>query len=266
SVSLAAWQPLLRSAAAQLGGAASRASARQGGRRHLAGAQLAVSASPQRRLAGAATGGRFLLRRRRLSADAAQSALSLRSLRMAETSAHRNAATPVLLAYAFRPFFLLTGAYGALLIAAWVAFLYAGLPLPLGIAPPAWHAHEMLIGLMPAAIAGFLLTAMCNWTGAAPLRGGGLLALLLLWAAGRLAPRTIRGRIDRPQFARRHHDYHWRTDHPGFHRLGCACRDAILAWCAAPSGWTAGPCSVPSPWCRPIWRWLRPGWARRRRC
>lgn len=106
---------------------------------------------------------------------------------MAETSAHRNAATPVLLAYAFRPFFLLTGAYGALLIAAWVAFLYAGLPLPLGIAPPAWHAHEMLIGLMPAAIAGFLLTAMCNWTGAAPLRGGGLLALLLLWAAGRLA-------------------------------------------------------------------------------
>lgn len=105
---------------------------------------------------------------------------------MAETSAHRNAATPVLLAYAFRPFFLLTGAYGALLIAAWVAFLYAGLPLPLGIAPPAWHAHEMLIGLMPAAIAGFLLTAMCNWTGAAPLRGGGLLALLLLWLAGRV--------------------------------------------------------------------------------
>lgn len=105
---------------------------------------------------------------------------------MAETSTYRVNDTPVLLAYAFRPFFLLAGAYGALMIAAWAAFLFAGLPLPLGISPPAWHGHEMLIGLVPAAIVGFLLTAMCNWTGAAPLRGGGLLALVLLWVAGRV--------------------------------------------------------------------------------
>lgn len=93
---------------------------------------------------------------------------------------------PTLLAYPFRPFFLLVGLYGVLIVAAWAAFLFAELPLPLGVSPVAWHGHEMLFGLVPAAIAGFLLTAMCNWTGAAPLAGRGLLALVLLWVAGRV--------------------------------------------------------------------------------
>lgn len=106
---------------------------------------------------------------------------------MIEANVYRANETPVLLAYPFRPFFLLTGLYGGLLVAAWVAFLFAGLPLPLGVNPAQWHAHELLFGMVPAAIAGFLLTAMCNWTGASPLRGGGLLALVLLWTAGRVA-------------------------------------------------------------------------------
>jgi len=92
-----------------------------------------------------------------------------------------------MLAYPFRPFFLLTGAYGAVLIAAWAGLLGNALSLPLGVAATQWHAHEMLFGIVPAAIAGFLLTAMCNWTGAAPLRGNGLLALVSLWVAGRAA-------------------------------------------------------------------------------
>lgn len=92
-----------------------------------------------------------------------------------------------LLAYSFRPFFLLTGAYGALVVLAWAAQLFGGLPLPVGWSPLHWHSHEMLFGLVSAAIAGFLLTAMCNWTGAAPLQGRGLLALVLLWLAGRIA-------------------------------------------------------------------------------
>ena len=92
-----------------------------------------------------------------------------------------------LLSFAFRPFFLLTGVYAVLVIVAWVAFMIAGMPLPLGWSPVQWHSHEMLYGLVPAAIAGFLLTAMCNWTGAPPLRGRGLLALILVWLAGRLA-------------------------------------------------------------------------------
>lgn len=94
---------------------------------------------------------------------------------------------PVLLAFAFRPFFLLTALYAASLVAAWIAFLFGGLPLPLGVNPIQWHAHELLFGMVPAAIAGFLLTAMCNWTGASPLKGNGLLALILLWTAGRAA-------------------------------------------------------------------------------
>lgn len=95
--------------------------------------------------------------------------------------------TPTLLAHPFRPFFILTGIYGVLVVIAWMAFLFGGVPLPLSWSPLQWHSHEMLYGLVPAAIAGFLLTAMTNWTGAQPLRGSGLLALIMLWVAGRAA-------------------------------------------------------------------------------
>lgn len=94
---------------------------------------------------------------------------------------------PVVLAHAFRAFFLLTGIYGVLVVLAWVAFIFAGLPLPLGWSPLNWHGHEMLYGLVAAAIAGFVLTAMTNWTDAKPLHGLPLLGLVSLWVAGRLA-------------------------------------------------------------------------------
>ena len=91
-----------------------------------------------------------------------------------------------LLAFPFRLFFLLTGIYGAITVLVWVSYLFGGIPLPVGWSPVHWHGHEMLFGLATAAIAGFLLTAMCNWTGAAPLRGAGLLGLATLWIAGRV--------------------------------------------------------------------------------
>lgn len=94
--------------------------------------------------------------------------------------------TPVLLAYGFRPFFLLTGIYAVVAVLGWMGFLFAGWPLPLGWSPFKWHSHEMLYGLVSAAIAGFLLTAVTNWTGSAPLRGRALLALVGLWLAGRV--------------------------------------------------------------------------------
>lgn len=93
---------------------------------------------------------------------------------------------PTLLSFAFRPFFLATGFYGALIVLSWVGFLFAGWPLPVGWSPTHWHSHEMIYGLVPAAIAGFLLTAITNWTGAAPLRGLPLLGLLGLWVLGRV--------------------------------------------------------------------------------
>lgn len=91
------------------------------------------------------------------------------------------------LAYPFRPFFLLAGIYGALTIVAWMSYLFGGLALPLGWSSLHWHSHEMLFGFATAAISGFMLTAMCNWTGAPPLQAGGLLALVGLWLAGRIA-------------------------------------------------------------------------------
>lgn len=91
-----------------------------------------------------------------------------------------------ILAIAFRPFFLLTGLYGVVVVLAWMSYLFGGLPLPLGWSALHWHSHEMILGLSSAAIAGFILTAMCNWTGAKPLRNLGLLALLLIWLAGRI--------------------------------------------------------------------------------
>lgn len=95
--------------------------------------------------------------------------------------------TPVLLAHPFRAFFLLTALYAAVLMLAWVGFVSGGLPLPLAVNPFQWHSHELLFGMVSSAIAGFLLTAMCNWTGAPPLQGSGLLMLVLLWLAGRVA-------------------------------------------------------------------------------
>jgi uncharacterized protein involved in response to NO len=54
-------------------------------------------------------------------------------------------------------------------------------------APVDWHVHEMLFGYLAAIITGFLLTAIPNWTGRLPVQGLPLLALALLWLAGRIA-------------------------------------------------------------------------------
>lgn len=93
----------------------------------------------------------------------------------------------MLLAYPFRLFFLLAGLFAALVIFVWLAVLVDWLHLPLGFSPLLWHSHEMLYGFVPAAVAGFLLTAMANWTGTPPPSGKRLFALGLLWLAGRFA-------------------------------------------------------------------------------
>lgn len=105
-------------------------------------------------------------------------------MEQAATISRRSGLT--VLAYPFRAFFLLTALYAMVIIVGWVAYLTLGLPIPLDIPPLYWHGHEMLMGIVPAAIAGFLLTAMTNWTGAPPLRGAGLLALIAVWLAGRV--------------------------------------------------------------------------------
>jgi uncharacterized protein involved in response to NO len=101
----------------------------------------------------------------------------------------RRAAHPFL-SYAFRPFFLAAGVFAALGMLVWLPMFFGDLDLPIQIAARDWHVHEMIFGYAAAAIAGFLFTAIPNWTGRPPLSGAPLLALLLLWICGRIAMAT----------------------------------------------------------------------------
>lgn len=94
---------------------------------------------------------------------------------------------PALLSYGFRPFFLLAALQAGLAILVWLPFVTGHLAVPTAFAPVDWHVHEMLFGYQAAAIAGFLLTAIPNWTGRLPVQGMPLLVLVLAWLAGRLA-------------------------------------------------------------------------------
>jgi uncharacterized protein involved in response to NO len=94
---------------------------------------------------------------------------------------------PALLSAGFRPFFLIAGIWPAVALPVWLAVLVGHLVLPSAFDPVAWHAHELLFGFVMAAVAGFLLTAVPNWTGRMPLQGWSLAALAGLFVAGRVA-------------------------------------------------------------------------------
>jgi uncharacterized protein involved in response to NO len=93
----------------------------------------------------------------------------------------------VLFALGFRPFFLLAGLFSPIAILVWIAIFSGWISPFLPYPPSLWHAHEMLFGFTAAAICGFFLTAVPNWTGAPPVSGRPLAALALLWLAGRIA-------------------------------------------------------------------------------
>lgn len=92
-----------------------------------------------------------------------------------------------LLSQGFRPFFLGAALWAAAAIALWITILTTGMLPPSGFPPVLWHIHAMLFGFVPAAVAGFLLTAMPNWTGRPPVRGALLALLAELWLVGRIA-------------------------------------------------------------------------------
>ncbi len=96
---------------------------------------------------------------------------------------------PTLLALGFRPFFSLAGLSAILLMMGWLAIWSGGIThhmLYYGVI--GWHSHEMLFGYAAAIIAGFLLTAVRNWTGVNTPSGNPLAMLAVLWIAGRLLP------------------------------------------------------------------------------
>lgn len=106
--------------------------------------------------------------------------LELRRRRMAES--------PPILRGGFRPFFLGAAAWAITALAVWLTVFFGFVPFELLDNPLAWHRHEMLFGFVGAAIAGFVLTAVPNWTGRLPIAGGPLAALFAIWLVGRLFP------------------------------------------------------------------------------
>ncbi|WP_296662004.1 NnrS family protein [Paraburkholderia sp.] len=92
-------------------------------------------------------------------------------------------------ALGFRPFYLGGALFGTAAVLAWLAeldgfpmaALHAYLPGSL------WHVHEMIFGFASAIVVGFLLTAVRAWTSVTPAAGKSLIALCVLWLAGRVA-------------------------------------------------------------------------------
>ena len=98
--------------------------------------------------------------------------------------AHRG---PALLSGGFRPFFLFAAVWAAIAVALWLPMFEGHVALPTAFSAVDWHVHELLYGYLAAAVAGFLLTAIPNWTGRLPVVGRSLGLLVALWGAGRLA-------------------------------------------------------------------------------
>lgn len=94
---------------------------------------------------------------------------------------------PALFSYGFRPFFLAAGLWAAFGILLWLPQYLGVLTIPTSFGALDWHVHEMLYGYVTASIAGFLLTAIPNWTGRLPVNGWPLAGLAALWLAGRCA-------------------------------------------------------------------------------
>lgn len=99
----------------------------------------------------------------------------------------RMAASPPFLRGGFRPFFLVGPIWAVIALLLWLLAAGGDLTLPSAFSPLIWHRHEMLFGFVGAVIAGFLLTAIPNWTGRLPIAGLPLTALVGLWTIGRLA-------------------------------------------------------------------------------
>ncbi len=106
---------------------------------------------------------------------------------MAQTSAEqmRRWQGPTLFSFGFRPFFFFGSVWVVVAMGLWLAVLSGMLDLPTRFDRGSWHAHEFLFGYLGAVLAGFLLTAVPNWTGRMPIVGWRLAVLFALWCAGR---------------------------------------------------------------------------------
>lgn len=104
---------------------------------------------------------------------------------MSTAASGRAYSGPALFSFGFRPFFLFAALWAAVAVPLWLLGM-GGVETFAGFDRD-WHVHEMLFGYLAGVVAGFLLTAVPNWTGRMPVMGGPLAALFALWVAGRLA-------------------------------------------------------------------------------
>ena len=109
-----------------------------------------------------------------------QEMLTLRRTRMA--------ATAPFLRGGFRPFFLGGALWAIVALVLWLAAMAKGTSPAAHLDALAWHRHEMLFGFVGAVVAGFIMTAVPNWTGRLPIAGWPLATLSLVWLAARLLP------------------------------------------------------------------------------
>ncbi|WP_210527661.1 NnrS family protein [Rubellimicrobium arenae] len=94
---------------------------------------------------------------------------------------------PPLLSHGFRLFFLVAALFAGASVPAWIMIRDGLMEIRGPFLPADWHIHEMIFGYGAAVLAGFLFTAIPNWTGRMPIRGWPLAALALIWLAGRLS-------------------------------------------------------------------------------
>ncbi len=87
--------------------------------------------------------------------------------------------------YGFRPFFFAAGCYAPIITLDWLGVLAGWWSSPNPVSPIWWHGHEMLFGWAVAAVCGFLLTAIPNWSSSQPVTGAALAFLWALWLLGR---------------------------------------------------------------------------------
>ena len=88
----------------------------------------------------------------------------------------------------FRPFFAAASLFGVVIVGLWMMVYVFGLPIaPTALPVTIWHAHEMLYGYTLAVVAGFLLTAVGNWTGVKSFQGSTLAWVATLWLIARIA-------------------------------------------------------------------------------
>lgn len=107
------------------------------------------------------------------------------SRRGAAVPRYRRYAGPAVLSQGFRPFFLLACGWSVVAVLMWALQLRGFFVLPTALPGSLWHAHTMLAGFLGAALTGYALTAVPNWSGRFPVQGTPLAGLAGLWVLGR---------------------------------------------------------------------------------